>query len=134
MFLADTLPNSGVNRGEKRVGVVPCVVDMGDVEFVHNGQKLPIDIATANHKRLFRLLHHVACFCYRVCHIGTLKNSVLPACNDYILPFGQGAFGQGEIGGGAHDDGGTKGNLLEMAQVVGQVAQQLALFAEGIVF
>lgn len=35
-LLADALPNGGVYRGEERVGIVPCMVDMGNVEFVHN--------------------------------------------------------------------------------------------------
>ena len=60
MFLGrGLLPYGGVDLREEGIRLRECVVDMRDIEFVREGQELPLDRSASDDEGLVLVFHHL---------------------------------------------------------------------------
>ena len=76
VLLAHALPDSRVDLREESVGILPRVVDMGDIELVYEWQELAIDHTSTDDESLLVGGYSGLCLRDRVHHFGVLKGEI----------------------------------------------------------
>lgn len=128
-------PVVGVDDGEEGVAV-GCGVDVGDVEGVGERKEGVVDLAAADDEDAGLVLDEVEGFFDGVDDFDALyaggRVVVFAPCHDDVAPFGE-RGGEGFEGGAPHDDGVVEGDLLEAAEVGGEVPGEFALVGDDAV-
>ena len=127
------LPYVGFDDGEERVGVLPCVVNMRDIQFVGDWHKLPIDHPASDDESFFILGNMLHRFGDRAHDNGcrVIKRRVVT--DDDVLAVGQRVLGQRQVRAFTHDHRVPLRHLLKVLQICRHVAQQSALFPDGVI-
>ena len=128
------LPDSGVNGREEGIRIGPRMVDMRDVQFVGQGQKLPIDHSAPDDEILLAGIGHTQGLVNAISRFRPFEGLTGDVSKDDVAPVGQRVTRQREEGALSHDDGASGCNLLEMLQVVRQMTEQVALAAYLVLF
>ena len=93
VFLAHALPDSWVDLWEEGISILPTMVDMSDIEFVHQWQELAIDHTSTDDKCLFVGRYSCLCLGDRVHDFGVVKGEILTVGQHNIAAIRQRVLG-----------------------------------------
>ena len=134
MLLADALPDSRVYLREEGVRILPTVVNMRDIQSIHQRHKLAIHLSTTDDEDLLICAEHLHQFGYGVRHFRLVIREIALLGQHDIASIRQWTLRQREESLFTHHHGAATGLTFEVLKVVGQMTEQITCSADSIIF
>lgn len=126
------LPHGGVDGGEECVGVVGVGrVDYGEAEAVGYVERFGIDLPSADDEHFAVGGAHFESFGERVCGLDAGGGEAGVAGDHHVAAVGECSFGERLECAASHHHGVSCGEFLEVAEVAGEVVEEVAVAADG---